>query len=85
MTVPEQVIHLVLYAFLALLAVAALRQRDLLASVVVLAAFSFVMALLFSALGAPDVAFTEAVIGAGVTGVLMIAALSRLPRRSSRR
>ncbi|MCH7493787.1 DUF4040 domain-containing protein [bacterium] len=75
-------LDLLLYLFLVVAAVTALRVRDLLAAVVVLSAFSLVAALLFSLLGAPDVSFTEAVVGAGVTGVLMVAALYRLPRRS---
>lgn len=62
------------------LAVAALRVRSLPAAVVVLGAYSFLMALLFAQLGAVDVAFTEAVLGAGVTGVLMLGALSLLGR-----
>lgn len=75
-------LDILLYLILAVAAVTALRVRDLLASVVVLTAFSFVAALLFSLLGAPDVAFTEAAVGAGATGLLMVAALYRLPRRS---
>ncbi len=75
-------LDILLYIFLGVAAVTALRVRDLLASVVVLSVFSFVAALLFAVLGAPDVSFTEAVVGAGVTVVLMVAALYRLPRRS---
>jgi uncharacterized MnhB-related membrane protein len=40
------------------------------------------MALLFAQLGAVDVAFTEAVLGAGVTGVILLGTLFFLPRRS---
>jgi len=65
------------------LALIALRVRDLLAAVVVLSAYSFVMALLFVAMGAVDVAFTEATLGAGVTGVLFVVALFVMERRSS--
>ena len=64
------------------LAVTALHVHDLLAAVVVLSAYSFVMALLFVAMGAIDVAFTEATLGAGVTGVLFIVALFSMERRS---
>jgi len=64
------------------LAVTALHVRDLLAAVVVLSAYSFVMALLFVAMGAIDVAFTEATLGAGVSGVLFIVALFSMERRS---
>lgn len=64
-------------------AVLALRLRDLLAAVVALGAYSFLMALLFSELGAVDVAFTEVVLGAGVVSVLLVFALFSLDRRSS--
>jgi uncharacterized MnhB-related membrane protein len=64
------------------LAVTALQVRDLLAAVVVLSGYSFVMAILFVAMGAVDVAFTEATLGAGVTGVLFVVALFFMERRS---
>jgi uncharacterized MnhB-related membrane protein len=63
-------------------AIVALQVRDLLAAVVVLAGYSFFLALLFAVMGAVDVAFTEAALGAAVTGVLFIAALFRMERRS---
>jgi uncharacterized MnhB-related membrane protein len=64
------------------LAVSALSVRDLLASVVILSGYSFVMALLFVSMGAVDVGFTEATLGAGVTGVLFVVALFVMQRRS---
>ena len=67
---------------LVFLAVAALSVRDLLGAVVILGAYSFVMALLFAAMGAVDVAFTEATLGAGVSGVLFVVALFVMERRS---
>jgi uncharacterized MnhB-related membrane protein len=67
---------------LVILAVTALMVRDLLAAVVILSAYSFVMALLFASMGAVDVAFTEATLGAGVSGVLFVIALFSLDRKS---
>jgi len=64
------------------IALLALQVRDLLASVVALGAYSFLMALLFAELGAVDVAFTEAVLGAGVVTVLLVMALFAMERRS---
>ena len=60
----------------------ALSVRDLLAAVVALCAYSFFVALLFAQMGAVDVAFVEATLGAGVTGVLFIIALFLTKRRS---
>ncbi|MBU1700229.1 MAG: DUF4040 domain-containing protein [Candidatus Eisenbacteria bacterium] len=61
----------------------ALRVKDLLAAVVALSAYSFFMALLYTVFGAVDVGFTEAVIGAGITGVLFVAAIFVLGRRAA--
>ncbi len=63
-------------------AVTALEVKDLLAAIGVLTGYSFLMALLFAELGAPDVALTEAALGAGLTGVFLLVALAFLDRRS---
>ena len=65
------------------LALIALQVRDLLAAAVVLSGYSFVMALLFATMGAVDVAFTEATLGAGVSGVLFLVAIFFMERRSN--
>ncbi|TVP73952.1 MAG: DUF4040 domain-containing protein [Gemmatimonadales bacterium] len=67
---------------LLLFALIALEVRDLLAAVGVLTGYSFLMALLFAELGAPDVALTEAALGAGLTGVFFLVALSFFDRES---
>ena len=72
----------VLFIILIVAAVAALNVRDLAAAVFLLTAFSFGAALIYALMGAPDVAFTEAVVGAGVSGVFLISALFFLDRRS---
>ena len=59
-------------------AVAAPLQKKLLNTVLVYTAFSLVMALLWMLLRSPDLAITEAAVGAGVTGVLFILALHRI-------
>ena len=55
-----------------------LASADLFKSIVFFIAFGLVMALIWVRLGAPDVALAEAAIGAGLTGALFLAALSRL-------
>jgi len=50
--------------------------------VAALAVYSFFVALLFSQMGAIDVAFVEATLGAGISGVLFIVALFLTRRRS---
>ena len=73
---------LALFLVITICGLAALSIKDLLAAVFMLAAYSFACALLFAQLGAVDVAFTEAVVGAGVSGVFLIAALYYVKRRS---
>jgi energy-converting hydrogenase B subunit D len=63
-------------------AVAALSAKDLLSAIVLLSAFSFIMCLLWTEMGAVDVAFTEAAVGAGVSTAFFIAALFNTTRRT---
>jgi energy-converting hydrogenase B subunit D len=63
-------------------AVATITIRDLLGAVVIFGVYSFLMCLLWAEMGAVDVAFTEATVGAGVSSVLFIAAIFRTTRRS---
>jgi multicomponent Na+:H+ antiporter subunit B len=75
-------IDLLLFVILVVTAVLALVSRDLIAAVAVLAAYSLFAALLFAGMGAVDVAFVEAVLGAGVVGLLFIGAVRLTDRRS---
>ena len=63
-----------------LIAVAAIRMRDLFGVVILFGVYSLLTAVLFMDLDAVDVAFTEAAVGAGVTTVLLLSSL-RLTRR----
>lgn len=74
-------VNLVLLLILLVVAVAALEVKSSLASVVLLGAYSFIMAGLFSALGAVDVALTEASLGAALTTILYLLALRILEGR----
>lgn len=76
-------LELVLYIFLVISAVVSLHVKDLLTAVVLLSVFSFILAMLFVSMGAIDVGFTEAVVGAGITGVLYIVMIFRTSRRSN--
>jgi multicomponent Na+:H+ antiporter subunit B len=76
-------VEIFLYGLLLVTAVAALQVRNLMAAVVVTTAYSFTSALLFVSMGAVDVGFTEAVVGAGVIGVLYIVALFQTTRGTS--
>ncbi|WP_340104935.1 hydrogenase subunit MbhD domain-containing protein [Rhodohalobacter sp. 8-1] len=76
-------LELVLFIFLLISAIVALEADDLLVSVVMMTIFSFIIALLFTVMGAIDVGFTEAVVGAGVTGVLFIVVIYQTSRKTN--
>jgi multicomponent Na+:H+ antiporter subunit B len=75
------VIHIVLFTFLAVIAVAVIRMKDLFAAVMLAGIFSLLSASLFTVMDAVDVAFTEAAVGAGISTLLMLAALSLTARQ----
>ena len=64
------------------LAVGAISVRDLLSAAILFGAYSFMMCLLWAIMGAVDVAFTEASVGAGISTVLIVAAVFRTSRRT---
>lgn len=65
-------------------AAAALLSRNLFRAVVVFIAFGLLMAVAWVRLQAPDIALAEAAIGAGLTGVLLLDAVSHLGSVSPR-
>lgn len=75
-------LNLLLCPLAFLLALFALEVKDLLASAVILGGFSTVMTLLWAELGSPDVAFTEAAVGAGVSTAFLVAAVLKTTRRT---
>lgn len=70
----------VLFSILAVTAVGVVVLRHLFAVVMLGGVFSLVTAGLFVVLDAPDVAFTEAAVGAGVVTVLMLGAITLTTR-----
>lgn len=61
-------------------AIATLSSRDLFRAVVVFIAFGLLMAVAWVRLRAPDIALAETAIGAGLTGVLLLDAVSHFRR-----
>jgi uncharacterized MnhB-related membrane protein len=60
---------------------AALLSRDLFRAVVLFIAFGLLLSLCWVRLQAPDLALAEAAIGAGLTGVLLLDAVSHFRER----
>lgn len=75
-------LDLILLIFAVICAIGAITVKDLLGAVVLLGAVSFFMCLLWTGMGAVDVAFTEASVGAGITTVLFIIAVFKTERRT---
>ena len=77
----SDVFDAVMLIFLIATAVSVARARDLLAAVVIFSLYSLTMTLVWQHRGAPDVAMTEAAVGAGVTTVLFFITIARTTRR----
>ena len=75
-------IDLIILIFVIVCALAAIYVKDLLATASLFGAYSFMMCLLWAIMGAVDVAFTEASVGAGVSTVFFVAAVFRTSRRT---
>lgn len=70
-----------LLTLLIILAVLALSVRRLLSAIILLAVFSLLSSLLFYYLNAPDVAITEAAVGAGVSTLIFVWLIHKTERR----
>lgn len=66
--------------FAAVTSVAAVALRDVLDAIVAFAAFSFGVAAAWILLAAPDVALTEAAVGAGITTVFFLVTIAKTVR-----
>lgn len=81
----ERAMTLILQAVLLIgligITIAIIFGRDLMTSVVIYCAFSFLTMLLYNIMGAPDVAFTEAVIGV-ISTVFFIIILRSIDRKT---
>ena len=73
-----KIIEWLLLSFLVVCALAVSVSRSLLNAVIIFMAYSLVMAVLWVLLMAPDLAVTEAAMGAGVTSVLFFLTLERV-------
>ena len=75
-------IELIILAIVVICGIAAITIKDLLGAAILFGAYSFMMCLLWAIMGAVDVAFTEASVGAGISTVLFVAAVFQTSRRS---
>jgi multicomponent Na+:H+ antiporter subunit B len=78
-------IEAILFIFLIAVAVVIARLDDLFAASMLTGIFSALSAGLFTLMDAVDVAFTEAAVGAGISTVLFLGALSQSTKKESQR
>jgi multicomponent Na+:H+ antiporter subunit B len=77
---PESLALYATLTFSVLAAVAATLLRDVLNSIIAFAAFSFGISVAWVLLAAPDVALTEAAVGAGITTVFFLVTIAQTVR-----
>ena len=64
--------------FLIVCAIAVSVTKDLLTSIIIYMAYSMIMSVIWITLESPDLAITEAAVGAGVTTLLLFLALKKI-------
>ncbi len=75
-----QILNVIIIIFLIVCAISVEKTKDLISAVVIFSAYSLMMSVLWLILKTPDVALTEAVMGAGVTSALFIAVIAKTER-----
>ncbi|PKK99811.1 MAG: cation:proton antiporter [Tenericutes bacterium HGW-Tenericutes-2] len=75
-----EILNVIIIIFLIMCAIAVEKTKDLVSAVIIFSAYSLMMSVLWLILKTPDVALTEAVIGAGVTSLLFIAVIAKTKR-----
>ena len=70
--------ELMLLGALLICGISACLSKNLLVSIIIFLAYSLLMSVIWVLLSAPDLAVTEAAVGAGVSGILLFAALKKL-------
>ena len=70
--------EILMLAFLIFCAIGTVCTKNLLSAIIVFMAFSAVMSVIWLVLESPDLAITEAAVGAGVDTILFIVTLKRI-------
>lgn len=72
------IVMYLLFAFLIVCAIAVSFSKNMLSTIVIFSAYSLVMSVIWIIMESPDLAITEAAVGAGVTGILFYATLKKI-------
>mgnify|MGYP002625983617 CR=1 FL=1 len=73
-----EVLNMILLLFIVACAVAVAATKNLLSAVIIFMAQGLVVSIVWILLRSPDLAITEAAVGAGVSSILMFAALKKI-------
>ena len=68
----------ILFAFLIVCAISVTFSKNLLNSVLIFMSYSLVMSIIWILLESPDLAITEAAVGAGITSILFFVTLKKI-------
>jgi uncharacterized MnhB-related membrane protein len=74
----SELFTVMLLGFLIVCAAATCLTRNLLASIIIFMAYSLTMSIIWMLLESPDLAITEAAVGAGVDGILFFVTLKKI-------
>ncbi len=73
-----QIFFCILLGFLVVCAISASLSKNLLNSILIFMSYSLIMSIIWILLESPDLAITEAAVGAGVTTVLFFVTLKKI-------
>ncbi len=73
-----QIFNVILLGFLVVCAVSVSFSKNLLNSILIYMSYSLIMSIIWILLESPDLAITEAAVGAGVTSVLFFVTLKKI-------
>ncbi len=73
-----EIMEIILLTFLVVCAVSVALSKNLLTSIVIFMAYSVIMSIIWMILESPDLAITEAAVGAGVNSVLFYITLKKI-------
>ncbi|MBO5373401.1 MAG: DUF4040 domain-containing protein [Lachnospiraceae bacterium] len=73
-----EIFNVILLAFLVICAVSVSFSKNLLNSVLIFMSYSLIMSIIWMLLESPDLAITEAAVGAGVTSILFFVTLKKI-------
>jgi len=79
----EDVFRMILLLLLVACAVGVNLTKNLLAAIIIFMSYSSVMCVIWVLMESPDLAITEAAVGAGVSGLLFLLALRRIRESDS--